>query len=106
MTLQTRIAVISPRVIIRDMIEEVVWWHAQFDEAWDLRRAVTYDQVMSPSRDRRVVLVRNDCIRRIRRARPDFSTPRLGVIFGRDHTTILHSLGLRRRQRTTLREAA
>lgn len=58
------------------------------------RHGCSVEQLMSRSRERRLVDARNDAIRTVAAVFPDFSTPHLGEIFGgRDHTTILHALG-------------
>lgn len=84
-------AALTPTKIIRGMIEEVIWWHAVLHDDIN-NEPVTYQQVMGESRMSGVVRVRFDCIRRIHAAFPAFSTPHLGRIFKRDHSTIMYAL--------------
>lgn len=56
------------------------------------KHGMTYRDVISASRAKLIVAVRNEAIRVVADARPDMSLPALGKIFKRDHTTILHSL--------------
>lgn len=83
----------TPRQQIRALIDEVIKRHAKRVRPGF---AVTYADVMSTRRDRHIVVVRHACIRRVHEARPDLSTPALGRIFGRDHTSVLYALGGRR----------
>jgi hypothetical protein len=54
---------------------------------------LTYADVIGPNRARNIIKARDYAIRAVADARPDWSLPHLGRIFGgRDHTTILHSL--------------
>lgn len=48
--------------------------------------------ILGPGRADAIVKVRDAAIAAVHRARPDLSLPQLGLIFGRDHTSILHSL--------------
>ena len=52
---------------------------------------LVYD-IMSPTRMAEVVRARNEAIYRIKAARPSLSAPRIGIWFGRDHTTILYAI--------------
>ncbi len=56
---------------------------------------VTYDAVMSRARPRNVCSARFDAIAAVASAYPDMSFPRLGRIFGRDHSTVVHALMMR-----------
>lgn len=90
----TGFATTTPRQFTRAIIEEVLWWHNAIGARDDAPfAAVTYDDVMGRSKTRKVSTVRDDCILRIRRTRPDMSLPRLGLLFGgRDHTSIMAAL--------------
>ena len=57
------------------------------------RHGMTVGIVLSPRRSRRVVRCRYEAIRAVHEAKPHLSSPELGQIFGRDHTTILYALG-------------
>jgi hypothetical protein len=54
---------------------------------------VTVDEILSRGRATSIAAVRHVAIRRVAAALPDLSCPRLGLIFGRDHTTIIYALG-------------
>jgi chromosomal replication initiation ATPase DnaA len=75
----------TPAEFTRALIDEIIWWHNQTGNP------VTYEQIMSPARDRYISRARHDCMRRIRRVRA-WSFPRIGRYFGRDHTTVLHAM--------------
>ena len=107
--MQTEIPM-SPRARIRSMIEEVVWWHATLD-ASPMHLAVTYEEVMSPSRRQRAVTVRYDAMRRVRESIPGISFPHLGRIFRRDHSTVMSAFytekyRARRREHSARKRAA
>jgi hypothetical protein len=53
---------------------------------------VTYEAIMSRARPRDVCRARFAAITAVARAYPDMSFPRLGRIFNRDHSTIVHAL--------------
>lgn len=53
---------------------------------------VSYDAVMSRARPRDVCRARFAAITAVAAAYPDMSFPRLGRIFNRDHSTIVHAL--------------
>jgi hypothetical protein len=53
---------------------------------------VTYDAIMSRARPRDVCRARFAAITAVAAAYPDMSFPRLGRIFNRDHSTIVHAL--------------
>jgi hypothetical protein len=73
---------VTPRDRTREMLDEVLWWHAQFGIA------VTYEQIMQPNRILHVCMIRADCMRRLRFERK-WSYPRIAQYFGMDHTTIM-----------------
>lgn len=50
---------------------------------------VTWDDIISVRRDRRLVKPRHACMRAVYASRPDLSLPRIGRIFHRDHSTVL-----------------
>lgn len=51
----------------------------------------TYADILGPRQLAPLVRARWAAIAAVREARPDFSTPRLGRVFNRDHTSILHA---------------
>lgn len=53
---------------------------------------VTFNEVMSHDRSRRVCVARFAAIARVARDYPHFSYPQLGKLFKRDHTTIMNAL--------------
>jgi len=63
------------------------------------RHGLTYREMISPARDQRHVRARTEAIVLVKQTKPHLSYPQLGRIFRRDHSTILHALGLRARQR-------
>jgi len=69
---------------VRPLIERVGAFHG-----------VSFDEIIGPRRDRKTVAARFDAIAAVHKARPDLSTPQLGRIFNRDHTSILHALSRR-----------
>ncbi|MEY9531648.1 helix-turn-helix domain-containing protein [Sinorhizobium fredii] len=50
---------------------------------------VTWADIISVRRDRRLVKPRHACMRAVYEQRKDLSLPRIGRIFHRDHTTVL-----------------
>lgn len=52
----------------------------------------TRDEVLSPRRTRAIVRARWAAIAAVKAEHPGFTLPKLGRIFGRDHTAILHAL--------------
>ncbi|OHV77993.1 helix-turn-helix domain-containing protein [Ensifer sp. LCM 4579] len=50
---------------------------------------VTWEDVISVRRERRLVKPRHACMRAVYESRPDLSLPRIGRIFRRDHTSVL-----------------
>jgi hypothetical protein len=53
---------------------------------------VTYEAIMSRARPRDVCRARFDAIAAVVNAYPDMSFPRVGKIFGRDHSSVMHAL--------------
>lgn len=53
---------------------------------------VPVGEIMSSRRSAKVVACRAAAMVAVARARPDYSYPRLGELFGRDHTTIMHAV--------------
>lgn len=76
--------VITPATQTRALIAQVA-----------ARRGVSAAEVLGQKRERRVVEARFDAIAAVYRARPDLTLPRIGAIFNRDHTSILHALSKR-----------
>ncbi|HYD87137.1 MAG TPA: helix-turn-helix domain-containing protein [Vitreimonas sp.] len=62
------------------------------------RHGFTADQLKAKGRSRPLVKARNEAIQLVAKCFPDFSYPHLGKIFRRDHTTIMHALGVLGRQ--------
>lgn len=56
---------------------------------------VTYEAIMSRARPRDVCRARFDAIAAVSAAYPDMSFPRLGKIFNRDHSSVVHALMMR-----------
>jgi hypothetical protein len=56
---------------------------------------VTYEAIMSRARPRDVCRARFDAIASVAAAYPDMSFPRIGKIFNRDHSSIVHALMMR-----------
>lgn len=71
----------SPKAQIRKVIEEVCERHD-----------VNYNDIMSKSRFAHIVAARHEAIVRVAAAFPWMSLPKLGRVFGRDHTSIMHAL--------------
>lgn len=53
---------------------------------------VSWKEVQGIRRQRNLVIPRRLCMYQVAEQRPDLSLPRIGKIFGRDHTTILHAV--------------
>jgi chromosomal replication initiation ATPase DnaA len=70
--------------VLRDIIDLVARMHG-----------ARYVDVMGDSREDRIVTARQAAICAVAYKRPDMSLPRLGRLFGRDHTTILYTLRVR-----------
>lgn len=60
---------------------------------------LTFDEVVSRSRTRRIVMVRKLAIAKVRADKPNMSLTQIGKIFDRDHTSILAALGKKRRRK-------
>lgn len=73
--------ILTPRDTTRAIIREVAERHG-----------VTVAEVLSPSREGRVMRARHHAILAVRSQKPHLSTPQLGRIFGRDHSTVLHHI--------------
>lgn len=58
------------------------------------KRGYTYDQITARDKSYPVLAVRREVIRVTRDRFPEMSLPQLADLFKRDHTTILHSLGM------------
>lgn len=54
---------------------------------------VGYRDVLSPDRHDHVVAARHAAIKALKEAKPHLSTPQIGRLFSRDHTTVLWALG-------------
>lgn len=71
----------TPKAQVRKVIEAVC-----------NRHEITYTDVMSRSRFADVVAARHEAIVAVAAAFPWMSLPKIGRVFGRDHTSILHAL--------------
>ena len=56
---------------------------------------VSYEAIMSRARPRDICRARFDAIAAVAAAYPDMSFPRIGKIFNRDHSSIVHALMMR-----------
>lgn len=54
---------------------------------------VTWTEIISIRRTKRLIEPRKACMKAVYFQRPDLSSPQIGRIFRRDHTTVLHSVG-------------
>jgi chromosomal replication initiation ATPase DnaA len=82
----------TPRQTIRGIVDE---------EA--AKAGVSAESVLGPSRRRAVVAARHAAIRRVHETFPSKSTPDIGRIFARHHTTILYALGALKRKARSCR---
>lgn len=53
---------------------------------------VSVQDILSVTRSQKIVLARQHAIHEVKTRRPSLSLPQIGRTFGRDHTTVLHSL--------------
>lgn len=58
---------------------------------------VSYGEIVGQRRNRHVVAARHAAIQAVVEARPDMTLPMVGRIFNKDHTTIMHALGKKKR---------
>ena len=63
-------------------------------------RGVTLDQVLGPLRWRPIVMARHEAMKAVRAANPNMSTPQIGKIFNRDHSSVCFALGMLKRKPT------
>jgi chromosomal replication initiator protein len=82
------IFVASRRPTARSIMAEVAREHG-----------VAVEDLTGPSRKRSIAYVRFIAMRRIR-AETKLSTPQIGKLFNRDHTTVCHALGTLSRERS------
>lgn len=52
----------------------------------------TYEEILSKRRDVRLVVARHEAMRAVRDAKPEYSLPKLGRLFKRDHSSVLYAL--------------
>ena len=71
---------------VRHHVVEALRWHNELGR--DEQPDITLDDVMGPSRVRRIVAARADIMRRLR-LDCGWSYPRIGALMQRDHTTVL-----------------
>ena len=94
--------IMTPRQRAVALCDDVVWWHRAFGSP------VTTKDIFSRNRVKWISAVRGDCIRRIR-DKLKWSFPRIGNLFGLDHTTCLHHVhmsGVSRISASLTRESA
>lgn len=72
----------SVRRPVRDIIKEVLHFFP----------GITWEDVISVRRERRLIEPRHKCMVAVYEERKDLSLPMLGRIFKRDHTTIIHAV--------------
>ena len=56
------------------------------------RHQVTVKEIMSADRTWRVIAARHEAMADVVEARPDWSYPKVGRLFGKDHTTVINAL--------------
>ena len=56
------------------------------------KHGVAMSEIFSRDRTHRVVDARHEAIARVHQANPDMSFPRIGRLFGRDHTTVMFAV--------------
>ncbi|MGO8242962.1 helix-turn-helix domain-containing protein [Rhizobium johnstonii] len=61
-------------------------------EVLDKFPGVSFAELKGPRRDRNIVRARQVAMYEVYTQRDDMSTPMVGNIFGRDHTTVLHAV--------------
>lgn len=81
-----QVALTSPRDFTLALIAEVAAKHD-----------VTVEDILSASRQNRIVQARREAIWVVRNARPALSYPALGRIFRRDHSTVMYHLAATKR---------
>ncbi|OCP36748.1 helix-turn-helix domain-containing protein [Ensifer sp. LC163] len=67
---------------VRDIVQEVLV----------LYPGVTWEDITSVRREKRLIEPRHRCMAAVYEERKDLSLPMLGRVFRRDHTTILHAV--------------
>lgn len=68
---------LKPEEIIRQVLKD--YW------------PVTVEEIKGVARERYISEARAQCMYRVHKLRPDISFPRLGKIFHRDHSTVMHA---------------
>lgn len=86
----------NPRT--REAVDEVIWWHNAMAAQDGIGVQITLGDVMSPSRVKAIAQVRHDIMRRLRH-KLGWSLTRIGALFGRDHTSVIHAVSGNRRAR-------
>jgi hypothetical protein len=71
----------TPRDEVRDIIDKVARMHG-----------TTLRAVMSKVKSNKIAHARQACICAVKEARPEMSLYQLGTVFGRNHTSCLHSM--------------
>lgn len=82
----------------RETIDEVIWWHNAMAARDGVGVQITLGDVMGPSRVKAIARVRHDIMRRLRH-KLGWSLTRIGVLLGRDHTSVIHAVSGNRRDR-------
>lgn len=73
----TKRDLLHPEEIIRQVLKD--YW------------PVTVEEIKGVARERYISEARAQCMYRVHKLRPDISFPRLGKIFHRDHSTVMHA---------------
>ncbi|BCH33218.1 hypothetical protein MesoLjLc_51480 [Mesorhizobium sp. L-8-10] len=71
---------------VKKLITMIGVWHG-----------VTYEEIVGESRSRKVVEARFDAMAEVKLHRPDWSLPRIGEVFNKDHTCVLNAVKQRRK---------
>lgn len=74
---------VSPKRTVSDIVAEVLAGYP----------GVTWDEIRSHRRMARLAEPRKACMRAVYEQRPDLSSPAIGRIFARDHTSVLYAVG-------------
>lgn len=73
----------SPKRKVREIVQDVLNNYPD----------ITWDEIISPRRNRALIPPRHECMRAVFKERPDMSFPQIGRIFRRDHTSVMWAVG-------------
>lgn len=76
------IPVTTPRDFVLSIVDQVAAGHG-----------LTRAQILGPDRKRPLVIARHEAMRAVAAAYPSMSSPCIGRLFNRDHSTVLYALG-------------